>query len=844
MAEEKTAFQNLLTYGVAFGSQFYGGIIGNLVASVLWEGGKWVVLNKLPDLTTLLKQGGSNNNHDLLRALRRAECHTVVSLCDQALREDFGLSTDSLKDRLKSWLHERKDPEGRAVCYIRRVFAQQHSDLQSLSVEKLLQLHGAAVADVPVMIKAGSECFAASSPDQLREYVVRQQVEVLDVAARGILGQAGAKDAEFRTFAFDVGLPPSLKRRITQHPQGWWDLLRLAFREELKDNERARIAWEMDVLSLLPQQLGSNYNDFEKKFSALDGNLTGVWNDLRSFRRVFDDATALLEDINETTSATRSELGQLREETRKGFEQVTESMKQRPQRPPLQLPKRALAGKLFGRVAQLRQLVERLSCREHVDIWGPAGMGKSALAAEAIHVVVGDNPDNLSTTPYPDGVVLLDLYSLKFTSPDPAWHQLANAFDESLPTSLGARERVLTACRGRRALVVVEGAEEAGDGRTLQKLLEVLAPETTRLVLTRDKRQVSTAKPLNVEAALSDDEALALLRELCGHTTDEATIVRVHERLGGHPLALTWAGLQLGAGEEPPRAFVNALTSAQLPNLHEPSYEDHTLRWLYDRSVKRLTPEARQVLTAAGLLAQQPFPLSAALAVLHTQETPAREALKSLARYGLLRITSSEEDYWEFTHALTHQFAHSTGDDTLLSSLGVWAIAHFTYAVESVRRTREFLPLGHALNHASALLRADCDATALNALQFKLLYDGLDQINMLGRLDLARIAIVPIHEWLQRGLTLRPDDVALQRELSVSHDRVGDVLVAQGQLEQALTAYTASRTIRERLAEQDPHNAEWQRDLSISHNRVGDVLVAQGQLEQALTAYTASRTIR
>ena len=40
-------------------------------------------------------------------------------------------------------------------------------------------------------------------------------------------------------------------------------MLRLAFREELKDNARARHAWEMDVLSLLPQQLGRDYPEFE-----------------------------------------------------------------------------------------------------------------------------------------------------------------------------------------------------------------------------------------------------------------------------------------------------------------------------------------------------------------------------------------------------------------------------------------------------------------------------------------------------------------------------------------------------------------------------------------------------
>ena len=62
------------------------------------------------------------------------------------------------------------------------------------------------------------------------------------------------------------------------------------------------------------------------------------------------------------------------------------------------------------------------------------------------------------------------------------------------------------------------------------------------------------------------------------------------------------------------------------------------------------------------------------------------------------------------------------------------------------------------------------------------------------------------------------------------------MLVAQGQLDAALTAYRASLAIRERLAAADPSNAAWQRDLSVSHDKLGDVLVAQGQLDAALAA--------
>ena len=70
------------------------------------------------------------------------------------------------------------------------------------------------------------------------------------------------------------------------------------------------------------------------------------------------------------------------------------------------------------------------------------------------------------------------------------------------------------------------------------------------------------------------------------------------------------------------------------------------------------------------------------------------------------------------------------------------------------------------------------------------------------------------------------------------------MLTAQGRLDDALAAYRASLAIAERLAAADPNNASWQRDLSVSYDRVGDVLSMQGRLDDALAAYRASLAIR
>ncbi len=83
-----------------------------------------------------------------------------------------------------------------------------------------------------------------------------------------------------------------------------------------------------------------------------------------------------------------------------------------------------------------------------------------------------------------------------------------------------------------------------------------------------------------------------------------------------------------------------------------------------------------------------------------------------------------------------------------------------------------------------------------------------------------------------------------QRDLSVSYDRIGDVLVSQGNLPEALKSYQAGLAIAERLARTDAGNSDWQRDLSVSNIKIGDVLVSQGNLPEALKSYHAGLVIR
>ena len=92
-------------------------------------------------------------------------------------------------------------------------------------------------------------------------------------------------------------------------------------------------------------------------------------------------------------------------------------------------------------------------------------------------------------------------------------------------------------------------------------------------------------------------------------------------------------------------------------------------------------------------------------------------------------------------------------------------------------------------------------------------------------------------KWYREGLTVElagadrlakadPENAVWQHNVSLSYSRVGDVLMAQGNLAEALKSYQDGLTVADRLAKSNPENASWQRDVSISYKKIGDVIAA------------------
>ena len=120
--------------------------------------------------------------------------------------------------------------------------------------------------------------------------------------------------------------------------------------------------------------------------------------------------------------------------------------------------------------------------------------------------------------------------------------------------------------------------------------------------------------------------------------------------------------------------------------------------------------------------------------------------------------------------------------------------------------------------------------------------DDLESLFWVGWLQLERGDLREAEARFERVLKLAtPED----QEWFIHWARIGigDVLVAQGSLPEALKAYRDGLAIRDRLARADPGNAGWQRDLSVSYSKIGAIFRKTGDRTNAMKALEQGQTI-
>ena len=884
---------SLFTLGADAVASIPGGVVGNLVTDLGKEATR-----------ALVERAGRGElapNHDLLRATRRAALR-ATSLLVRQLRlalaaERYENRTDAIAwcDRCGEWLEEEwiqtRQPDYRCppsaldhdYALLVRVYESPGDTCTGLA-----ELQTALVDQIQAEIAAWharerrqtptAPGFAADAPPaRLRarlldgwpfvEEPAPPQKHLLAFLTRR---RGGAARMARRHRA--ASAPPGPDQAVT-----WFALFAALFAEELKTDARvqaiftaklladlhARNPGGVEPVAALRASLATHARDIcdrldqlesllaERHHALLDQFLqlqTRAERDALLLREIRDDARAARAGVD----AANATLATLPERT---ADRVVEKLASTaPAAPLFRPPPRARAGEYFGHAELLARLTARLRAGvERTLVIGPAGFGKTALAAEALHAVAPAAAD-LPAGPYPHGLLWLDLYTHR-ASLDAALSALADALrGPDFEPQRSPAERARRACHARGFLLILEGAElfDGREGRPALRELEAVLdrPANRLLVLTRDRTQGTGCADdtLSLEDPLAPPDAAALLRRVLGPDRplppdQEKDLLAL---LAGHPLAITWTGGELRLDERraaPARLIDEWRAGGVSLSLHDPRHAGHTLRWLFSRSVAALAPEALRALSALGALAHAPVP-EALLLPLFADAAARAQALLALRHRELLR-RPTDDACWQFSHVLAYGYAredHRPAADLALA-LGTALQAEFA-ALLRTRPADALARLSGHLPHAAALLDSVPEPRPHWPLANQLLYALGDLAEERGNLDVAARLLAAFARWWDRLPAPTQAEPAWQREKSAWASRLGNLHVAQGRLDRALAAFEQAKIIRERLAASDPQNAGWQRDLSVSLIKLGDLHVAQGRLDLALAAFEQAKAIR
>ena len=224
-----------------------------------------------------------------------------------------------------------------------------------------------------------------------------------------------------------------------------------------------------------------------------------------------------------------------------------------------------------------------------VVVSGMGGIGKSALAVEAVHRVLGA---------FPGGSLYADL---RGTGPRPADpHVVAGMFlraagidPEQVPDDPAERLALYRAYTAKHRVLII--FDDAHDEAQVGALLP--GGDSCALVTARGELTALDATPIRL-AVLSDVEGGRLLSVVAGVTGAEATAVA--RLCGGLPLALRIAGARLAAGADSARLRENL--ADEWRRLDQLTVDDRDVRGTLALSHRRLSEPAAALFALLGPL--------------------------------------------------------------------------------------------------------------------------------------------------------------------------------------------------------------------------------------------------
>ena len=477
-----------------------------------------------------------------------------------------------------------------------------------------------------------------------------------------------------------------------------------------------------------------------------------------------------------------------------------------PPAPPLiprQLP--TLEPCFLHREEELVWLNDRLHPGKVAAVCGPGGMGKSALAAQAVH--------QLEPARFPDGIVFHSFYHQPKV--ETALQAICAAFQ--VEAKAGLETAVRNALSGRKALLILDGAEQADDLPALLRLRGACG-----VLITSRKRTDALADRLDLKP-LDEQPAAEVFRLYSGVAADDAGVQGICKLLGGWPVALRIAGRYLSTTGESAADYLQWLEQEPFKELAGGQHQEENAALLLRRSVAQVSDDARLALGLAGCLAFAPIAREPVAAILDGDERRARAALNELVNYGLLE---KREERWQISHALVHTYARTelAMSTDALKRLAEWYMVFcYTASEEGVK--------GYARLDAE---RAHCLRLIESCLASKL----WQEVKLLvGAID---IYLDRQGHWADRltaiGMRLTAAQQAGDRkDEGVCLNNLGYTCERRGEREQALRWYEQSLPIFRELGDRQGQGA--------SLNNIAEIYRQQGKHELALQQYEQNLSI-
>jgi tetratricopeptide (TPR) repeat protein len=286
-----------------------------------------------------------------------------------------------------------------------------------------------------------------------------------------------------------------------------------------------------------------------------------------------------------------------------------------------------------------------------IVIFGPGGMGKTALALQVAHRSAGH---------YPDGQLYIDLGGTTAAPMDPGevLAQFLRAFGVSpVPESRTERSAALRSLlAGRRVLIVLDDAASGAQIRALipaHAACGVLVTARQRLAdLETGSHHLPPLVPL--DRATARELFVRLVRGFGIDVSGElAAVDEVVDLCGGLPLALRIAAsLRVHHDPQPTGELVRWLRRHGLDGFE---YGEQSLARTIGAGLERLDDGARQLFAELGLIRLRTFAPWTAAAVLARPEPDPSRALSELAARGLLEPAGPGPRF-RF-HELTREYA-------------------------------------------------------------------------------------------------------------------------------------------------------------------------------------------